>query len=231
MKGYFFIITIISSLGVFNISCKKEQDKWKLPSKVSFAVDINKNDSSSDRLQFNEGTINITEFSIDGTRVQGENPYFETTFPEGLLVEFDSLNKVDGLNFDIPQGTYTRINVKFKAESNEENTIIILGSYKRESEEIIPVRFETNSTQIYNVTAKSNNANPDIILSEEYSTNATILLDPVYWFENVSEYALENADLIDIDGIMTILINETSNSSIENKIKNRIDKSTQIIFD
>ncbi len=231
MKRYFLIISIISSIGLLNTACKKEQDKWKQPSDVRFKVDIKKNESASDKLQFIGGTINISEFSIDGTRVQGEDPYFETSFDDGLLIEFDSVNSVGGLSFDIPQGTYTRLNVKFKAESYGENTMVILGTYKNDDDELIPLRFESASSQIYNVTAKTSAGNPEIILSEENGSIGTILLDPVYWFGNVSEYSLENADLFEVEGEMTILINEDTNKTIQNKIKNRIDKSTEIIFD
>lgn len=59
---------------------------------------------------------------------------------------------------------------------------------------------------------------------------ALIELDPIYWFDIVPTNMLENADLINVGGVMTLLVNEDENEAIYDLIADRIDESTEAIF-
>ena len=107
MKQVIFISIIVIS--AFS-SCKK--DKWDQPVSVSFLLDINRLPGLSDKLVFTDGKIVLENFTFDGDRVQGDDVYFTNSFLSGLHVNLNS-NQISDLSFDIPQGTFTKLQVSF----------------------------------------------------------------------------------------------------------------------
>ncbi|MFH2142395.1 MAG: hypothetical protein ABIJ97_08240, partial [Bacteroidota bacterium] len=69
-----------------------------------------------------------------------------------------------------------------------------------------------------------------ILLKKESPMTPKILFDPIYWFQPVSQNLFNNADIVDVNGIPTILINNTTNTDIFNIIVSRIGGGVKIIF-
>ena len=222
-------IIIIALLLIFN-ACGDERDKWKQPSAVDFRIDLNREATNSGNLRFIGGSIVLSEFSFEGERLQGEDYYFDKPFPEGLEVKLSSSNAPPELKFDIPQGNYTQITIEFEAETEDDKSIIIEGTYTNSSGTSYPVLLEIEADEIFTVIAKDASGGREIVLNKDIPSTATIILDPVYWFGHVSTSMLDNADLVELNGRLTILINEEENEDILDEIEDRIDEATEVKF-
>lgn len=225
-----FILIIV--IGV-SFSCKKKKDdQWKIPTSVRFKMDINRTPCLGGNLVFTGGNLVLEYFTFDGKRNQGGEVYFMKNY-EALNVPFDANNTVSEWNFDIPQGSYTQIKISYRTYGKPgDKQIVVLGTYKNTVSNITyPVRFEIDANGVYNVIAKTSAGSTQIVLEKDVEAIATMRMDPVYWFEEVTTAMMDGADLTVIDGKQTILINKSTNPTFHSAIKGRVSHDvTQIIF-
>jgi len=221
-------ILIIIFLILSTPSCKNE---WKLPTDVGFKIDINRETSSDGRFVFTDGEIIIETFEFDGEREQGDDVYFSKSFEQGLKIPFSSSNIVKELDFDIPQGTYSKIVISFETfdELNDTN-IIVNGFYTNSNNEKIPIRFEFTPSEEFEIVAIDYSGSNQIILNKDHPVKAKIEINPAHWFQVVSSSSLDDADLVDINGTPTILINDDENDDIFDLIIDRLDESLEAVF-
>lgn len=223
------ILFFVLSLVFFN-SCKKEA-KWKLPTEVKFKMDISRNPSVAGNLNFTGGNIMIENFSFDGEREEGDDVYFNNNYPGGLNINFDPNNPVPAWDFDIPQGTYTRIRILFNTYGEAgDDQIVLTGTYYNATDSVTyPLRLEFEADEFFDVVALSSGSNI-IVLDKDIPKTATIKLDPSYWFQPVTTKEMDNAGLILFNGVETILINDSTNSAIFDLVSDRIEEPTTINF-
>ncbi len=223
--GAFILIVLCAGL----VSCGDE--KWNEPTDVRFIVDINREAGQGGKLTFSDGYIVLGDFSFDGDRVQGDDVYFTNSYPEGLNINYDLNPLTEDLYFDIPQGTYTKIKISFSTfGSDDDNHIMVEGIYNAGHENVFPVRFEYKAKESFTVFPKNSEDVDEITLKKDNPVTPKIIIDPVYWFQPVSQNLLSDADLVDVDGTQTILINSTTNTDIYNVIAGRIGSGVKIIF-
>lgn len=212
--------------GIFLISC----GKWKQPTDVKFYMDIDKSSAINNQLTFTGGEIVIEYFEFDGDREKGDDVFFGKDFADGLTIPFDETLEIEGLDFVIPQGIYKRLDIRFKTSDDvTETTLVLNGNYSYSGGGTIPVRFEIEDTQSFEARAESEDGG-DIILDKDVQSPAKIILDPSYWFEPVPVSSFESADIVDFDGVNTLLINKDENSEIYNLVFDRVDESHMILF-
>lgn len=210
-------------------SCKK--DKWDEPTNVKFIVDINRTPGLGGKLTFSKGTIVLENFSFDGDRVQGDDVYFSNSYSTGLNISFNSNATVGELNYDIPQGTFTRIKIAFSTYgSTNDNHIVIEGIFNSSMGNDYPIRFEFKAKESFSVISQNSSGSSEIILKKDNPMTPKIIFDPVYWFLPVSQNLLNNADIVDIGGIQTILINSSTNTEIFDIVASRIGDEVKITF-
>lgn len=215
-------------VGVALIGCKKNQ--LKKPTDVSFKLTINKDLSSNGKLVFTSGTFWLSEFDVAGTRQEGDPIAFSKSFPGGLAINFSS-NAISELDFDIPQGVYTNLEVEFDAlESSGGISLVVNGTYVNNSMTNIPVRFEFMSAETFAIEGEDYAGSSTIVLDKDVPLSALIELDPIYWFDIVPANMLENATLTDVEGTMTLLINENVNEDIYDLLADRVDESAEAVF-
>jgi len=224
MRRYLFLF-----ISVFIISfsgCKKNE--LKKPTDVSFKMDINRNVSKNGKLSFTDGTINIAAFDVEGERQEGGDISFSKEFPNGLLINFSSTENIPEIEYDIPQGVYERLAISFETfDDNSDITIVVNGNYTNNSGVNIPVRFEFMSSEYFSIEAEDYSGASIIILDKNTPTNALIEFDPIFWFDIVTTNMMENADLVNLSGTQTILINDSENDNIYSMIVTRIEESTE----
>lgn len=213
---FFFVIVCAS--------CKKDKI-WKIPTDVTFKMDINRSPGLSGNLVWTSGSVMIANFTFDGKRDQGGDVYFTKDYSSGLNIFFDPNNPISAWDFDIPQGTYTQINISYKTYGSPgDEHIIVEGSYTNSSNSnIYPVKFEFEAEEFYNVVARTPSGSTQIVLSSDNATTATIKADPVYWFQTVTTSMMDNAALVIVNGNPTILINEDTNEDIYDAVRDRMD--------
>lgn len=232
MKNLYFILFLVFT-SFFITSCKKKKEaqQWKLPVDVTFKMDVNHTPTMNNNLSFTGGYIVLSEFEFDGQRIEGDDAYFSKSFSGGLSIPFSGSMGVTDLNFDIPQGTYTKITILFEAEGNGGKSVVVYGNYTNSSGTTYPLVLEVEELELYTVIAKNASGSSEIILDKDVASIAKIKLDPVYWFQNVSITMLDNATLVNLNGVQTILINGANNEDIYDIVDDQIDKATNIIFD
>jgi hypothetical protein len=232
------IYMMLMLAGVFS-SCQDEEE-FKIPTDVSFQVDINRNASTNGRLQFSQGHITLASFAFDGRREEGGDVYFEKSYERGLLINFAPGQPIDALKFQIPQGNYNRIEVELETYDDFESPgLVVVGSYLNSNGVLYPLRFEAGSSLDFEVQSKEQSGNTQIVLRAGTAANAIIKLDPVRWFSAVPSSYLDNAVLnVEEDvsegeveiGTSYILINEETNEEIYEIIMSRIELSTETVF-
>jgi hypothetical protein len=214
---------------VFIIGCKKNE--LKKPTDVTFIMDINRNLSQQGNLIFNEGNIVIYDFIVEGTRKEGAPIAFTKTFSQGLLITFDPNNSISELLYDIPQGDYTELVVSFSTKYNSsDKSILVKGTYTNTSGSIFPVIYEFNEDNEISIISEDEEGEATIVLDKNISVRSLIRLDPIYWFATVSNSLFDNADLVNIAGIPTILINSNTNEDIYDAVVDRMEESAVAIW-
>ena len=93
---------------------------------------------------------------------------------------------------------------------------------------IIPFKF--GSSETFEIESEDSSNSGVIVLDKDQPSNALIELDPVFWFDILSVNQLENANLTTIDGVSTMLINEESNENLYDLLADRVDESTESVF-
>lgn len=188
-------------------------------------MDINHSAAYGGALAWTSGNIMIANFTFDGKRVRGGDVYFTKTYSQGLNIFFDPNTAVSEWNFDIPQGTYTKINISYKTYGNSgDKHIVVKGTYKNTVNNMIyPVQFEFEAEEYYNIVAKTTSGSTEIVLSKDVSASALIKADPVYWFQTVTTSMMNNATLTTINGNPTILISDATNEDIYDAVRDRMD--------
>ncbi|MGM0477648.1 MAG: hypothetical protein ACQERC_00365 [Bacteroidota bacterium] len=210
------------------VSCNKSE--WKEPTEVSFMVDINKESTMDGDLSFTGGQVLLREIIFDGNRIQGEDVYFEKEHEGGLIVSLSS-SANSQLVYEIPQGTYTSIRIDLEAEKSDSDLITVEGNYVNSSGNQLPVIIELPAIEFYDKIAKNSNGETEIDLVAGQPAKATIELDPVFWFENISVNQLENAQTTIISGTESIKINGSVNENLLDLINERVGKGVEIIID
>lgn len=210
-------------------SCRKKE--LNEPTHVDITVDINRSLSSEGHLQFNNGYIRLASFSVEGVRQEGPEVELSKEFETGNLHYFSSSNPVSNLELDIPQGNYTDLDISFNTfDDTDDPTIMVKGTYINQSSQSFPVQFEFLSSEYFSINSESDDGSSVIELDKDIYSSALITLDPIYWFDLISTSAWDNADLVEINGVMTILINESNNSAIYDNVADRIDEQASSVF-
>ncbi len=230
-KFYIKLLVLVITLAGF--SCKKKKEaQWKLPTAVTFKIDINRSPCLGGNLAFYGGNILLDNFSFDGKRDQGDDVHFDKN--SGTInASFDPNAAIPEWNFDIPQGSYSQIKISYKtAGSQNDKQIVVLGTYKNTTDgNTYPVRFEFQAPQTFVIFAKNSSGNSKIVLDKDVVSSVKIIMDPVYWFQTITNTMMDNASLTNMNGIPTILINKNTNNNINAAMQNRVhDDVTQVIF-
>ena len=104
------ILLIFISLFFFT-SCDKEE-QWKKPTSVNF--ELNLASSEHDYIEFSSGSIMLLDFIVEGYRSEADDVFFTRHFSEPFEIDFTERHLNNNLNFDIPQGLYSRLNIQFE---------------------------------------------------------------------------------------------------------------------
>ncbi|MBN4066177.1 hypothetical protein JYT51_02485, partial [Candidatus Amoebophilus asiaticus] len=202
--------------------------KWKETAEVDFNFELE--EESGGYLSFDGGHIYIDQITFSGQRKQGKDVDFNRKFSEGEDKGiFSSL--LTFVSFDIPQGTYTNIDIEIKTKTpSNESSILLTGTYLNNQGNRIPIRFEFNTPEIFSIKAETADGGSEIVLIESKPATASTIFDPFFWFNTVQKNQFEGASTTDIDGISTIVINNSLNLDIFNLVNDRVNKATKTVI-
>lgn len=230
----FFLATI------FFYSCEKT---WNQPTDVSFSFKLNDN-SNTGLVTFTDGFVVLDKFYFQGERKQGDNNIeFKQDF-NLLPLAFNTTNDhSQSITFQIPQGTYTKINIALDLDTAAHvASMQINGFYVRnieddndtqkdddERRDTIPVTFKLMVADVFNMIAENSSGMTEINLVEGKPAEAIVTLNPQYWFANISHGDLEHA-INKIDHKHFILIDKNTPNGLYNLIVSRMKNGNQVVF-
>jgi len=221
------IRSLLFSFLVFSLlqlsACEKKQ-AWKLPAKATVALNLlPQGNGGPGDLTFTEGQIILSKIYVKGKINQADYFRFERKFPAGLVVDFNSNNILEELKFDIPQGEYFSLNITLETKPTEK-TINVEGvfDYNNPNKPDAFIHFEFDSLQTFNINITNPQGSSSFNITDDTDNNIEILLNPPYWFKNVTATMMNNANTTIINSEPHILINKVSNNNIYQDAKGRI---------
>jgi hypothetical protein len=223
-----YCLFIFFSFASLFSSCQK---KWKKPADVSFNFRI-KGSSTGDIIQFKNGYIVVSEIYFKGTRNQGNKTVsLEEDISGNKQMDFFENAPGSGIAFDIPQGTYTQIEIKLETTTDPKgNSLLVKGVYADSLNKPVPVQFSFSAADITSITATNPSGGNTILLVEDRPATAEILMNPAFWFAGVSKSMLNKAERESIGGVPTIVINNDENQSIYTMIVSRLKEGNEVVF-
>jgi len=224
MRSNAYILSIICLCG-----CSK--DELTKPTAVEFEFQMNTEINDGKFLQFEQGTLEFNSITFDGTREAGDDVFFIANYDSGVHVELETKTSSEKIDFDIPQGVYNRIQVGITRESMMSNPgITFKGIYKSAKKKDLPVIIEFDFEEGIEIDATSDNGSNTIVLNKDLGSTAEVTIDPVFMFQLVNSRSLESAKITEIDGEEIIIISKDLNTKIFNKLIDRLEKSTAVVF-
>lgn len=216
------------------VACSADNEALKQPTNISFKMDINRSPTKGGSLVFDDGYLILSRFTFDGERIQGGDNYFDRRFESGLVVPFDAELGIYDLDFDVPQGNYSRIEVEFeieyKSEDEDEISLEVRGNYTNSDGLSYPIVLQLEELKIFGVNARNGEGGTEVILVSDRQSIGTIELNPVHWFAGVSIEDLDEAELVNYQGVQTILINEDENSDILDEVEDKVDELLDLVI-
>lgn len=199
--------------------------KWKEPGEVAIVFQTNGFENgtadSHGEFDFHDGFFKVTEIQLVGSRVQAEDVAFTQTINEDFI-----FNQADGAYlayFQLPQGTYSELNVELTlGNSNNDQSIQLDGIYVGPTNQEDTLQLSSSLQSVIRIQADENDGTPEVVIVAETSRRLNITLDFNYWFGNVTPNMMDNADHVGGDPNAPINISPTENPTIYDAIVERI---------
>jgi hypothetical protein len=203
-------------LFILTVGCEKE-DANKNPTIVSFSLTMTPDGiGPTDDLILDDGYIVLGNFTVSGERNNAENFEFAREFPGGLKIPFMSSAVFSELQFDLPQGDYNRITVRFETLTGNDINLFVSGEYNYNNP-LKPsslVHLELNSPKIFETELTDISGMTEISLNEFKQETPDIILNPQFWFSDVTVLMLNNTNFDLVNGEQIITIDNNNNSNI-----------------
>jgi len=169
-------------------------------------------------LVFTSGTITIREVVFDG---DNGSVSVSRTHEQIADIDYATGTITPVVVVSVPEGTYTSVNLGIELQDeNSSPSVVIEGTYTHTNGDVIPIRFEFNSGEVFEANAAS------VELVEGTDVVGKITFDAISWFSTVTAAQLDNAVLTD----GTIIISGTNNANIFNIVADKLDVDTEAVF-
>lgn len=174
----------------------------------------------------------LNKISFKGERKQGTQEIsLYQQFSGNKPINFSDKAVGVGINFDIPQGTYSQIEITLETGTDiKGNSLQINGTYKDSLNNTLAVQFIFSAANITTMMATNTSGGNGIVLIADQPATATISINPAYWFASLSKSTMENAEHEKVGGVETIQISNDENEDIYNLIVSRIKDGNGVVF-
>ena len=206
----------------FLLSSCKNEFKETAPVQVSLKLT---NPFISNSISISGGTARIGSFGITGERKQGDDVSFLNSFSSETMANLSSGTINPLINFDLFQGTYTRLDVNLGLNPTSSSaTIELLGKYKEEDEEEedeytkFVFRYDSEIKLNWNLAISE-----DINIVADQNIEVFIELDANYLFSGIPESIWHNCSHENIKGEEIIYITSQKNTAIYSILIGRLN--------
>lgn len=173
-------------------------------------------------LLFTGGTLLVSEVEFSADRVGGAS----VSRSRERIVAYDlatGLPAEGEVAFEVPAGAYADAYLGVELRDEDATpSIVALGTHERSGGEVVPVRFEFNSGEVFEAEGEG------IEIAPGATAVSTIRLAPEAWFARVSRERLDGARL-DAEGVL--VVSEGRNEAIFDLAADGLDVATEVRFD
>lgn len=202
-------------------SCKNE---FKETASVDVSLKLT-NPIISNSILISGGTARIGSFGITGERKQGDDVTFLNSFSSETTANLSSGAINPLINFDLFQGTYTRLDVNLGIKSNGANgSIELLGEYNDGGEDgenkKFVFRYEPEMILNWNLAISE-----EINIVADQNIEVVFEMDANYLFSGIPESLWNNCSYEEINAEEIISITSQKNTAIYSILIGRLNSS------
>lgn len=217
--SFAYCLLSVSIISLLLSSCKNEF-KETAPVQVSLKLT---NPIISNSISISGGSAHIGSFGITGERKQGDDVSFLNSFSNETTADLSSGSINPLINFDLFQGTYTRLDVNLGLNSTSSNsTIELLGEYTEDGEEEeftkFVFRYDPEIKLNWNLAISE-----EINIVADQNTGIFIEIDANYLFSGIPESIWHKCSSENINGEEIIFITSQKNTAIYSILIGRIN--------
>ncbi len=226
-------------------SCQK--DELTLPAKVYFTFGLEplqesglKNQSTESdanppfgQLDIDMGAMVVRAIEFDGKREQGRDVYFISDFDAPLQIMLGKHEDNVEVSFDIPQGSYKKIDIGFHlGDFNGTGlpSLTLEGNMVLPNSQSVYLRFEYHFDDIIVVRSRGSVANENILLRKDKVSTATVEIDVPFLFRFINMGELMSGQFAHENGNEVLVINEHKNQALFNKLANRLNNAFSVVI-
>lgn len=206
---YFFIIVILL------VSCSKH--KLKQPCTLQISTSFKETGGGNGNLD-NEGTINLHRITFTGVREEGDDVEIEME-PESKTL-FLGEQSASGLNLDIPVGVYKEFQLKIRL--NENNSLELTKKSNSPVQDPLIIQLSDDIDLIFAGKSKTSE------LKKHETYDCKLIWDYNVLFAGINGMSWANAQISNVQGQNVVLINETINTLIFDKIKSNLSHALTV---
>jgi len=219
------ILFSIWALLVVTTSCNKE-DFLKNPTPIFFSLEMDSEGTNgTNQITFDSATVVLSSFTVIGDRAEAEDYEFTRTFPNGLNIDLKRANTLSELQFDLPQGKYQKITLRF-----ETSQVYVQGLCITPQKVTSRVHFKLDKPKQFEMDITDTFGNIYLNFKESVAENPKIIFKPKFWFESVPETVFENAYVFYVANNREIYIGINDNPLIFDMIDQYIVQNTKCIL-
>lgn len=202
-------------------ACSKV-NQLKQPTSLCFEVTLSEANALEKRIQYDNASIPLQQIILDGNRTEGSNIYF--------TVDYESVENIpvgqgvaEALNFDIPKGLYTELELKW--EPPHGSIFQVEGTFLNDDGKTYPMRIELVLYAPFSIFYEGSGADFQVD-----KTEGNIVLEIGRWFSSAQLPLLNNAELVDENGQSILLINSEHNFKLYQHISMAFAKTPKHIW-
>lgn len=211
-------LRLLCGLMLLMFACSKV-NQLKQPTSLCFEVVLSDSDALNQRIQYNSSTITLEQMTLEGQRTEGSDVYFTMDYQPVESIAMSS-GVMQALNFDIPQGMYTHLNLRWHPQHG--SIFQVEGNYRNDNGMTYPMRIELTMYVPFSIVYEGNSADFQVD-----KTTGTIVLAIRDWFLPTQLDLLNNAELVEENGQAIVLINAEHNVKLYQHIFTAFAKTPQ----
>ncbi|EMR02444.1 hypothetical protein [Cesiribacter andamanensis] len=237
------ILLCLALLPLF--SCSKDDLTRPVAAVLLVEMGPSQGSGANESLEVTGGRLFINELGFDGYREGGENYFFTRSFTGGHGVVFSKEAPGQILQFEMPQGVYSRIDLSLElplgndaAAAHEEldradlrGGVELWGEYVTSHGVAVPFLFIYAGEDAYRFTARGDGGSQQVVVQEGQRQTARLTFQPQRWMDLINPRMLQSGKLSLVNGEPTVVISRHQNEAIYNLLVSRIEQSALFLFD
>ena len=218
------LVIILVVFGFATVSCS-DDDKWNKTADATLTLKKSGNQGHDDYyLEINKTKAKVKSLTLRGTRLQAEPVEIELSKENGL--DFTNGSISNGVNVELPQGTYTKIFIDIQLRDSNGGGIVLGGNYKNNQNELQSFRVSISKSEKINLISVAEDESNEFLILENQSYEIELSLNLKDVFKDIPQFVWK--ELIPNVASDEVEISSTSNSELYWSIKEELEGAFEL---